>query len=191
MVRYIRNHAVRRRTPRIPAIVSADRSTIDEATPGIENVISSTKRKYEAANNDSAIVPTNKYSPDRVSGFAEAHKAGQDHCLLETIGTGHVATCQQHSKKTRIQQTMEEGQTGVVDHETTMASKEGNKPVDLLNNNQLFIDNISEGTFSNWFILFFSLLLAKCQHTHYLSRHHFVPRFQFCFLYMKYFILVH
>ncbi|PWZ11826.1 Protein ALWAYS EARLY 2 [Zea mays] len=144
LVRYIRNHAVRRRTPRIPAIVSADRSTIDEATPGIENVISSTKRKYEAANNDSAIVPTNKYSPDRVSGFAEAHKAGQDHCLLETIGTGHVATCQQHSKKTRIQQTMEEGQTGVVDHETTMASKEGNKPVDLLNNNQLFIDNISE-----------------------------------------------
>ena len=136
MVRNNRNHAVRRRTPRIPVIAPANRSTIDEATPGIENVINSTKRKYEAANNDCAIVPTNEYSPDRVSGFAEANKAGQDF------------------KKTRIQQTMAEGQTGIVEHETTMASKEGNKLVDSLNNNQTLIDSISEGTFSNWFILF-------------------------------------
>jgi len=106
LVRNNRNHAVRRRTPRIPVIAPADRSTIDEATPGIENVINSTKRKYEAANNDCAIVPTNEYSPDRVSGFAEANKAGQDF------------------KKTRIQQTMAEGQTGIVEHETMMPSKE-------------------------------------------------------------------
>ncbi|XP_066316956.1 protein ALWAYS EARLY 3-like isoform X1 [Miscanthus floridulus] len=126
LVRNNRNHAVRRRTPRIPVIAPADRSTIDEATPRIENVINSTKRKYEVANNDCAIVPTNEYSPDRVSGFAEANKAGQDF------------------KKTRIQQTMAEGQTGIVEHETTMASKEGNKLVDSLNNNQILIDSISE-----------------------------------------------
>ena len=49
---------------------------------------------------------------------------------------------------------MAEGQTGIVEHETTVASKEGNKLVDSLNNNQTLIDSISEGTFSNWFILF-------------------------------------
>lgn len=154
MVRNSRNHAVRRRTPRIPVIAPAIRSTIDEATPGIDNVINSTKRKYEAANNDCAIFPTNEYSPDRVSGFAEANKAGQDHGFLETKGTADIAKCQQHFKKTRIEQTMEEGQTGIVEHEAMMASKEGNKLVDSLNNNQIVIDSISEGTFSNWFILF-------------------------------------
>ncbi|KAG0536103.1 hypothetical protein BDA96_03G035900 [Sorghum bicolor] len=126
LVRNSRNHAVWRRTPRIPVIAPADRSTIDDATPGIENVINSTKRKYEAANYDCSIVPTNEYSPDRVSGFAEANKVGLDF------------------KKTRIQQTMAEGQTGIVEHEMTMASKEGNKLVDSLNNNQMLIDSISE-----------------------------------------------
>lgn len=169
MVRNSRNHAVWRRTPRIPVIAPADRSTIDDATPGIENVINSTKRKYEAANYDCSIVPTNEYSPDRVSGFAEANKVGLDF------------------KKTRIQQTMAEGQTGIVEHEMTMASKEGNKLVDSLNNNQMLIDSISEGTFSNWSILF--TFIDK--NIHYLCRLYFLPCFQFHFLYMKYFILVY
>ena len=67
---------------------------------------------------------------------------------------GDIAMCQQHFKKTRIQQTVKEGQTGIVEHETMMASKEGNKLVYFVNNNQILIDIISEGIVSNWFILF-------------------------------------
>jgi hypothetical protein len=156
LVRNSRNHAVQRRTPLIPVIAPADRSTIDEPTPGIENVINfnSTKRKYEAANHGCAVAPTNKYSSDRVSGFAETYKADQGHSYLDTMEIGDIAMCQQHFKKTRIQQTVEESQTGIVEHETTMASKEGNKLVSSVNNNQILIDSISEGIFSNWFILF-------------------------------------
>ncbi|ONM28933.1 Protein ALWAYS EARLY 3, partial [Zea mays] len=146
LVRNSRNHAVQRRTPLIPVIAPADRSTIDEPTPGIENVINfnSTKRKYEAANHGCAVAPTNKYSSDRVSGFAETCKADQGHSYLDTMEIGDIAMCQQHFKKTRIQQTVEESQTGIVEHETTMASKEGNKLVSSVNNNQILIDSISE-----------------------------------------------
>jgi hypothetical protein len=160
LVRNSRNHAVQRRTPLIPVIAPADRSTIDEPTPGIENVINfnSTKRKYEAANHGCAVAPTNKYSSDRVSGFAETYKADQGHSYLDTMEIGDIAMCQQHFKKTRIQQTVEESQTGIVEHETTMASKEGNKLVSSVNNNQILIDSISEGIFSNWFILFTSIV---------------------------------
>lgn len=169
MIRNSRNHAVSRRTPRKPVLAPADRSTIDEATPVIENANYSTKRKYVAA------IPTNEYCPDRVSGFAEANKAVQDF------------------NKTRIQQTMEEGQTGMVKLETTMASKEGNKLVDSLNNNQILINSISEGTFSNWFILFtFIIIIIDKMSTYSLFIHiYFLPCFHFHFLYMKYFMLVY
>lgn len=170
-----RNHAVRRRTPRIPVIADAGRNTIDEATPANENVINSTKRKYEATNNDCAIVPANEYSPDIISGIAEANKVGQDH------------------KKIRIQQTMEEGQIGIVEHEEMMASKEENKLVDSLNNNQILSNVISEGIF---FAIgpYLSFLLTKFQQTHYLSKSsglYFMPCFIFHFLLMKYFLLLH
>ncbi|OEL36716.1 Protein ALWAYS EARLY 3, partial [Dichanthelium oligosanthes] len=121
-VRNSRNHAVRRRTPRIPVIAPADRNTIDEATPGIENIINTTKRKYEATNHDCAFVPVNECSPDRSSATAEANKAGQDHTFLETNRTRDAAICQQHLKKTRFQETMEDDQTSKVEHERVMAS---------------------------------------------------------------------
>ncbi|KAJ1282180.1 hypothetical protein BS78_03G031300 [Paspalum vaginatum] len=123
LVRNCRNDvAVRRRTPRIPIIAPADRNTVDEATLGFENLMDSTKRKYEVANKDCAIVPTDECSPDRISGIAEANKAGQNHTLSETKGT------------------MEEGQICKVEHETVTASKEGNS----LNGNQILDNIISE-----------------------------------------------
>ncbi|CAO2186023.1 unnamed protein product [Urochloa humidicola] len=126
------NHAVRRRTPRIPVITPADRNTIDEASPGVENITNTTKRKYEATNKDCAIIPTNKCSTDRSSGITETNKAGQDHTFLETKGTGETEICQQQLKKPRIQQHMED-RTGKVEQETVMASDEGNKDVDSPN----------------------------------------------------------
>ncbi|CAO2161410.1 unnamed protein product [Urochloa humidicola] len=130
------NHAVRRRTPRIPVIAPADRNTIDEASPGTENITNTTKRKYEVTNKDCAIILTNKCSADRSSGITETNKAGQDHTFLETKGTGETEICQQQSKKPRIQQYME-GQTSKVEHETMVASDEGNKDVDSPNHHVL------------------------------------------------------
>ncbi|RLN23123.1 protein ALWAYS EARLY 2-like [Panicum miliaceum] len=143
-VRNNRNHAVRRRTPRVPVIAPAVRNTIDEASPGIENIINTTKRKYEVTNKDSAIVPTNECSPDRSSGITETNKAGQGHTFLDTKATGDTVICQQQLKKTRIQQSTEEGQTGKVEHETVMASDEGNKLVDPLNQHHIHRNIISE-----------------------------------------------
>ncbi|PAN32721.1 hypothetical protein PAHAL_5G507300 [Panicum hallii] len=113
-VRNSRNHAVRRRTPRIPVIAPAVRNTIDEA------------------------------SPDRSSGINETNKAGQDHTFLDTKATGDTAICQKQLKKTRIQQPTEDGQTGKVEHETVMASDEGNKLVDSLNQHHIHSNIISE-----------------------------------------------
>jgi hypothetical protein len=144
-VRNVRNNAVRRRTPRLPVIAPADKNTIDEATPGTENTINATKRKYEAANKDCAIVPTDDCSPDRCSGITETSKAGL-HTLLETKGTGDTVICQQQLKKARIQQPKEEGQTSKVENETVMASDEGNKLVDSLKPHELS-NIISEGIF--------------------------------------------
>ncbi|CAL4952123.1 unnamed protein product [Urochloa decumbens] len=135
-VRNSKNHAVRRRTPRIAVIASADRNTIDEASRGTENIINTTKRKYEATNKDCAIIPKNECSPDRSSGITETNKAGQDHTFLETKGTEEMAICQQQLKKPRIQQPIE-GQTGKVEHETVMASDEGNKHIDSLDHHKL------------------------------------------------------
>ncbi|WVZ72656.1 hypothetical protein U9M48_021078 [Paspalum notatum var. saurae] len=115
LVRNCRNDAVRRRTPRIPIIAPTDRNTID-------------------------AVPMDECSPDRITGIAEANKAGQNHTLSETKGTINTPICQQHLRKARIHQTMEEGQICKVEHETVMASKEGNS----LNDNQIPSDIISE-----------------------------------------------
>jgi len=143
-VRNSQNHAVRRRTPRIPVIAPAVRNTIDEVSPGIENIVNTTKRKYEATNKDCAMVPTNECSPDRSSGITETNKAGQDHMFLNTKATGDTAICQQQLKKTRIQQPTGEGQTVKVEHETVMASDEGNMLVDSLNQHHIHRNIISE-----------------------------------------------
>nr|CAB3475905.1 unnamed protein product [Digitaria exilis] len=143
LVKNSRNHAVRRRTPRIPVVAPADRNRIDEATPVIGNINNTTKRKYGAIDSDCAIVPTNEYSPDRSSGITEANKAGQDHTFLEAKGTEDKVICQQKLKKTRIQQPMEEIQTVKVEHET-MASEDRNKLVDSPNNHHEPSNIISE-----------------------------------------------
>lgn len=131
LVRNCRNDAVRRRTPRIPIIAPADRNTF-------ENVMSSTKRRFELTNKDCA--PTDECSPDIIPGITEANKAGQYHTLLETKGTVDTAICQQHLKKTRIQQTMEEGQICKVEFEAVMTSKEGSSD----NGNHIHSNIISE-----------------------------------------------
>ncbi|KAG2586406.1 hypothetical protein PVAP13_5NG035200 [Panicum virgatum] len=114
LVRNIRNHAVRRRTPRIPVIAPAVKNTIDEA------------------------------SPDRSSRITETNEAGQDHIFLDTKATGDSAICQQQLKKTRIQQPTQQGQTIKVEHETVMASDDGNKLVDSLNQHHIERNIISE-----------------------------------------------
>ena len=103
------------------------------------------------------MVPTNECSPDRSSGITETNKAGQDHMFLNTKATGDTAICQQQLKKTRIQQPTGEGQTVKVEHETVMASDEGNMLVDSLNQHHIHRNIISEGILT--MCLFFSLLL--------------------------------
>ena len=100
------------------------------------------------------MVPTNECSPDRSSGITETNKAGQDHMFLNTKATGDTAICQQQLKKTRIQQPTGEGQTVKVEHETVMASDDGNKLVDSLNQHHIQRNIISEGIFDNVFVLF-------------------------------------
>ena len=100
------------------------------------------------------MVPTNECSPDRSSGITETNKAGQDHMFLNTKATGDTAICQQQLKKTRIQQPTGEGQTVKVEHETVMASDEGNMLVDSLNQHHIQRNIISEGIFDNVFVLF-------------------------------------
>jgi hypothetical protein len=73
---------------------------------------------------------------------------------LDTKATGDTAICQKQLKKTRIQQPTEDGQTGKVEHETVMASDEGNKLVDSLNQHHIHSNIISEGIFDNVFVLF-------------------------------------
>ncbi|XP_062211053.1 protein ALWAYS EARLY 3-like isoform X2 [Phragmites australis] len=146
LVRNSRNHAVGKRTPLIPIIVPADRNTTDDATPEIESVVNPTKRKYEEMNNDCTNFPKNESSPDGSSGITEANKADQGQTFLETKGTGDTTICQSQPrlKTIRIQQTMDEGQTGKVEHETMIAAKEGNKLVDSLNQYQILREFISE-----------------------------------------------
>ena len=100
------------------------------------------------------MVPTNECSPDRSSGITETNKAGQDHMFLNTKATGDTAICQQQLKKTRIQQPTQQGQTINVEHETVMASDDGNKLVDSLNQHHIQRNIISEGIFDNVFVLF-------------------------------------
>jgi len=100
------------------------------------------------------MVPTNECSPDRSSRITETNKAGQDHTFLDTKATGDSAICQQQLKKTRIQQPTQQGQTIKVEHETVMASDDGNKLVDSLNQHHIQRNIISEGIFDNVFVLF-------------------------------------
>ncbi|XP_062195245.1 protein ALWAYS EARLY 3-like isoform X2 [Phragmites australis] len=148
LVRNSRSRAVGKRTSRIPVIVPTDRNTTDDATQETENVINSTKRKYEEINNDCTNFLKNECSPDGSSGITEANKADQGQIFLDTKVTGDTAICQSQQRlktiRIQLQKTMDEGQTGKVEHETMMAAKKGNKLVDSLNQHQILSDFISE-----------------------------------------------
>ncbi|XP_062205659.1 protein ALWAYS EARLY 3-like isoform X2 [Phragmites australis] len=146
LARNSQSHVVGNRTPRIPVIVPADRNATDDATPEIKKAISSAKKNNEEINNDCTNFPMNECSPNGRSGIMESTKSVQGQTFFETKGTGDAEICltHQHLKKRRIELTMDGSRIGKVEHAAMMVAEEGNKPVSLLNQQQILSEFISE-----------------------------------------------
>ncbi|KAG2550281.1 hypothetical protein PVAP13_9KG234413 [Panicum virgatum] len=145
LARNSQSHSVGNRTPRIPVIVPADRNASDDSTPELKNATSSTKTNNEKIDNDSANFSMNECSHDGRSGIMEAIKGVECQSFLESKGTGGTEACQtpQPLKKRRMNKTMNGGRTSKVGHETMVAVKEGNKPIELLKEQHMFSEFIS------------------------------------------------
>uniref|UniRef100_A0ACD5YE53 Uncharacterized protein n=1 Tax=Avena sativa TaxID=4498 RepID=A0ACD5YE53_AVESA len=140
LVRYIRSNPVGKRTPRVPVIAPSDIDATENSTPQIKNTLSSTKRANEDINNDGTVFAMDGCSPDGSSGITEANKVVEGQTFLEIKGTGdtEISQTQQHLKKRRIQQSMDEGQTIEIELGTTTVAEEGNKLADYEKLSQLF-----------------------------------------------------
>uniref|UniRef100_A0ACD5Y645 Uncharacterized protein n=1 Tax=Avena sativa TaxID=4498 RepID=A0ACD5Y645_AVESA len=140
LVRYIRSNPVGKRTPRVPVIVPSDIDATDNITPPIKNTVSSTEKANEDINNDGTVFAVDGCSPDGSSVITEANKVVEGQTFLEIKGTGdtEISQTQQHLKKRRIQQSMDEGQTSEVELGTTTVAEEGSTSADYEKLCQLF-----------------------------------------------------
>ncbi|KAF8689220.1 hypothetical protein HU200_042007 [Digitaria exilis] len=145
LARNTQSHPVRNRTPRVAVIVPTYRNATDDATPELENVISSAKRNDDKIKNYPAKFSTNEFSPDGRSGIMEAAKGFECQAFLEAKRTGETEICQtQRSlKKRRMDQTMDRCKASKVGYETVMAAREGNKPFEFLKAQPMFSPPIS------------------------------------------------
>ena len=149
LARNSQSHSAGYRTPRIPVIVPTDRNASDDSTPELKNATSSTKTNNEKIDNDSANFSMNECSHDGRSRIMEAIKGVECQTFLESKGTGGTEICQNQQllRKRRMNQTMNRGRTSKVGHETMVAVKEGNKPIELLKEQHMFSEFISAGSF--------------------------------------------
>lgn len=140
LVRYIRRNPVEKRTPRVPVIVPSDINANDNSTPQIKNTVSFTKHANEDINNDGTVFVMDGCSPDGSSGITEANKNFEGQIFLEIKGTEdtEISQTQQHLKKRRIQQSMDESQTNKAELGTTAVAEEGNNLDDYKRLSQLF-----------------------------------------------------
>ncbi|KAM0822295.1 hypothetical protein ACQ4PT_071589 [Festuca glaucescens] len=140
LVRCIRRHPVEKRTPRVPVIAPSDINAIDNSTPQIKNIVSSSKNANEDINDDGTVFAMDGCSPDGSSGITEANKVVEGQTFLEIKRTGdtEISQAQQHLKKRRIQESMDEAQTSKVELGTTMVAEEGNNLDDYQRLSQLF-----------------------------------------------------
>ncbi|CAM0880183.1 unnamed protein product [Alopecurus aequalis] len=140
LVRYIRRNPVEKRTPRVPVIVPSDISATDNGTPQIKNTVSCTKSANEDINNDGTVFTMDGCSPDGSSGITEVNKNVEGQIFLEIKGTGdmEISDTQQHLKKRRTPQSMDEAQTSKAELGTTMVAEDGNNLDDYQRLSQLF-----------------------------------------------------
>lgn len=140
LVRYIRRNPAEKRTPRVPVIVPSDINANDNSTPQIKNTVSFTKHANEDINNDGTVFVMDGCSPDGSSGITEANKNFEGQIFLEIKGTEdtEISQTQQHLKKRRIQQSMDESQTNKAELGTTAVAEEGNNLDDYKRLSQLF-----------------------------------------------------
>uniref|UniRef100_A0ACD5VCU4 Uncharacterized protein n=1 Tax=Avena sativa TaxID=4498 RepID=A0ACD5VCU4_AVESA len=139
LVRYIRTNPVGKRTPRVPVVVPSDIDATDNTTPPSKSTVSSTKMANEDISNDGIVFAMDGCSPDGSSGITEA-KVVEGQTFLEITGAGdtEISQTQQHLKKRRIQQSMDEDQTSEVELGTTTVAEEGNTLADYEKLSQLF-----------------------------------------------------
>jgi hypothetical protein len=144
LVRCIRRHPVEKRTPRVPVIATSDINATYNSTPQIKNIISSSKNTKEDINDDGTVIAMDECSPDGSSGITEANKVAEGQTSLEIRRTGdtEISQTQQHLKKRRIQESMDEAQTSKVELGTTMVAEEGNNLDDYQRLSQLFSPGI-------------------------------------------------
>ena len=96
-------------------------------TPEIKTTVSSTKKGNEDTNNDGTVFAMDGSSPDGSSGITEGNKVVEAQNFLEIKGTGdtEISQAQQHLKKRRIQETMDEAQTSKDKPGTMTVAEEG------------------------------------------------------------------
>ncbi|KAM0921041.1 hypothetical protein ACQ4PT_006980 [Festuca glaucescens] len=140
LVRCIRRHPAEKRTPRVPVIAPSDINATYNSTPQIKNIVSSSKNANEDINDDGNVFAMDGCSPDGSSGITEANKVVEGQTFLEIKGTGdrELSQAQQHLKKRRIQESMDEAQTSKVELGTMMVAEEGNNLDDYQRLSQLF-----------------------------------------------------
>nr|CAB3495160.1 unnamed protein product [Digitaria exilis] len=119
------SHPVRNRTPRVAVIVPTYRNATDDATPELENVISSAKRNDDKIKNYPAKFSTNEFSPDGRSGIMEAAK--DDMLILEVLRSLVNAS----DKMSKFKINIPSGTLGKREFSVSESKSEGDSPVDL------------------------------------------------------------